>query len=847
MDAQRREDITEWDRREFSDGFEGLRRFADRGFSGAATDGTAWLFMFDGHVVGTVDADLEAFANASGTIYEAPNRVLPVLFAMQERGGEPRTQYYTNDTPLSAADRKLSQGGFTGYIELSENVLSGDYYVAYAAGESMAAAYVGNSRRLETGKDAFDLADDEVGIYTVYEVDLDVRELPTPDRAAEGGAGTASAERVADDEHTEDDPAGADAAPDTAGAGDAAGNGSDVTGDDSVATGGGAAVPEGGSDVAEEVSETADGVPDGNGITIDGSPSETATAAESDSDVDDRNGGIGTPDDGPINHESADDNSADDGPIDDGSVDDGPIEDPSPDEAIDGTDEAIDGTDEAVGGTDEAVDGADEQTAELDDPTASPVEQAEHDGRVSDRTGSNRPPVAADRSAPDDNADEDVFSEEAEWREAKSIPALDPSETGGRRAEGRNESAEVAGRNARSRGVDSDGNGAERSRSGDESDRPASPRSTERVGTNRTAVSQSGDTTGAEGRERLERLRSALEEVEAKRESLAAERDELASERDELERERDELERERDELREGLNDLETEHERLENEYGQVEDERDRLDATVEELRAEVERLREKLSAAEEQLPDGERNISRAEARGGTNLFIRYESKGGATLEDAHDGVADGEELRSNIRIERHTTFETEGLLVDGEPFEEFLTGTMEYRFTRWVVEDLPFEVSETDNRSALRDLYDALPGIDRAEIGGSVSTVTREAGEETSEERTFDLVLRDRMGNPLFVAELNDTRTPTAGGTLESLVANGGAIAEANDSFAGAFAVTASFFEPGALEAASDAVGGGLFGRSKRDSFVKLSRKRGYHLCLVESRDGGFHMTVPDL
>lgn len=82
---------------------------------------------------------------------------------------------------------------------------------------------------------------------------------------------------------------------------------------------------------------------------------------------------------------------------------------------------------------------------------------------------------------------------------------------------------------------------------------------------------------------------------------------------------------------------------------------------------------------------------------------------------------------------------------------------------------------------------------------------------------------------------------------MESLVENGRDIAESNEPFAAAFAVTESFFEPGALETASDAVGGGLFSRSKRESFVKLSRKQGYHLCLVEARDGGFHMTVPDL
>ena len=210
MDAERRAEITGWDAREFSDGFEELGRLADRGFSGAVTNGTGWLFVFEGRVVGTTDADLDAFADASGTIYKAPEGVLPVLFAMQEQGEEPRAQYYTNDTPLTEADQKLSRGGFTGYVELSENVLSGDYYVTYTAGESMAAAYVGNSRRLETGDKAFELADDEVGIYTVYEVDLDVREIPdvgTADGAApaggdaaEGGDGESAAVETGDAE-----------------------------------------------------------------------------------------------------------------------------------------------------------------------------------------------------------------------------------------------------------------------------------------------------------------------------------------------------------------------------------------------------------------------------------------------------------------------------------------------------------------------------------------------------------------------------------------------------------------------------------------------------------------------
>jgi len=194
MDAERREAITEWDARDFSGGFAGIRRVAGDGFSGAVTDGVDWLFLVDGRAVEVAGADIDAFADVSGTAYEAPDDALPVLFAMQEAGSEPRAKYYTNDTPLTEADRKLSQGGFTGYIELSENVLSGDYYVAYTGGESMAAAFVGNARRLETDDEAFELAADEVGIYTVYEVDLTVRDLPSGGESAAAGGATDAAD-----------------------------------------------------------------------------------------------------------------------------------------------------------------------------------------------------------------------------------------------------------------------------------------------------------------------------------------------------------------------------------------------------------------------------------------------------------------------------------------------------------------------------------------------------------------------------------------------------------------------------------------------------------------------------
>jgi len=103
------------------------------------------------------------------------------------------------------------------------------------------------------------------------------------------------------------------------------------------------------------------------------------------------------------------------------------------------------------------------------------------------------------------------------------------------------------------------------------------------------------------------------------------------------------------------------------------------------------------------------------------------------------------------------------------------------------------------------------------------------------------------MGNPLVVANVNDSREAATGELMNSLVDSASRVSESTDTLASAFLVTASFFEPEALETAAEATSGGLLSRDKRESFVKLSRKRGYHLCLAEARDSQFHLAVPEL
>ncbi|MFT4946089.1 MAG: hypothetical protein ACI8TL_000320, partial [Natronomonas sp.] len=272
-------------------------------------------------------------------------------------------------------------------------------------------------------------------------------------------------------------------------------------------------------------------------------------------------------------------------------------------------------------------------------------------------------------------------------------------------------------------------------------------------------------------------------------------------------------------------------------------ERDELQSEVEELRGDLQRLEEELGAA----TDAERRLTADEALAGTDIFVRYRSKGKATLEKAHGTSTRRDEVNENLRLEKHTQFDADTVSVGGQSYDDFLESTLEYQFVRWAVRELLFEIRDTGHEKALSDLYDVLPRIDRAELSGVIEVTYTEDGQETQSQEAFDVVLRDRMGNPLLAANLNDTREATTESMMERLITSAERVGQSSEGFSGAFLVTESFFDPGALEIASDATRGGLLSRDKRKSFVNLSRKRGYHLCLVEARNENFHLAVPEL
>jgi len=650
--------MDEWEPSPFDGGLDELARLGGNGFSGAVESGDDWLFVAGGEALVVVSGlgesptldDLDAFEGASGRRHEAPGPAAARLAAMLALDGEVRGQYFSDDTPIGTVEETLSEGGFTGYVELAENVLSGDYYVVYEDGEATYVAFVGSTEQLVTGEEAETKTKNEVGIYSVVAVDLPAVELPEPPEPT--GAASGGGPGVFPDTDEDDGPFG------------------------------------------------------------DESTGEPATGTEA-----------GVPADGPADEPAGDGSIA-------GPGDEERVADPNDEKRVEGADDRPAGT-------------ADEDP----DPGAAAGEPAT----------AATDPVAEDGDEPEPvDAAADV----------RTVPSLDPEHSG--RAEDGTPDADD--------GPDAGGVVS--------TDEPA-PASDADPSTRDNAGTAS---TGADARRGSSASSAALAEL------------------------RNELER------------------LGEAY-------ERLDRRV----AALESGSEADSTAAVR-GDGP-SLSPAEALSKTTLFVREGTRGGPTLEDAHDGRADRDALASNVELERHTRFDAEGATVNGEPFDAFLESTQAYKFVEWLITDLPFEIRATGTQDEMAHLYDAIPDVDRVFFDEGVTV------EDDGQRRevTVELVVRDRNGEPLFVASLDDSREPTPGRAIEPLVTDASDFCAANPTVAAAFAVTASYFEPDAIELAREATTGSLLSRNRYRSFVNLTRKNGYHLCLVEAREASLHLTLPEL
>jgi prefoldin subunit 5 len=802
--------VEDWEAAPFDGGFGGLADLGSRGFDGAVEAADTWLFLRDGEPVAVVSdlgssprpGDVDAFEGASGRKHEAPNGAVVTLAAMLALDGEVRGRYFTDDTPLSAVHDTLSGGGFTGYVELSENVLSGDYYYVYVDGEVDHVGFVGSSQRLY-GEDARTKAESEVGIYAVTAVSLPDLELPDAPEEPDPGS-RAEPESVGEPE-PEPEP-GPDADTDTE--------------PDDESSSASALGPDGESG--------SDGGGDSDGENENqnesGSESESGTVTTVDPRATGDEGGPATVGDSGVSEEGSKAATEPTAPAAEEAGGTEPDGSDGPDGAESAVDDGVRAPEaEAENETEAPEAEAEAETEAEDEPTpgseSDPYPTANGEARTADRdTGARTSPSSERSGSSADGSDggEPRESEATRQRESggasasgvsrlatRSVPSLDPERSG----EGGSSGS----------GTERDRTSAERSRGSGTARRAE----TANAGTRR---SDTGDRASGAAGEALAKYEERIEELEAELEARASEIDEYE-----------------DRVGEYEERIEGYEQRVEGYERRI----DELQAELEALRSERDELEERLEAVDADASAGT-SYSPEAALSETSLFVRERTRGEATLEDGHDGTEDRETVVSNLRIDYHTTFDSADATVENQPFETWLRSSSPYEFAEWLVTELLFEIRSTGAQSGLRPLYDVLPAIDRIGFGEEIPVGS--GGEsEDPETKEFDIVAHDKKGNPLVVAYFDQRRDPTRADTIGPFVTDSSDVCEANETLAAAVAVTSSYFEADAMNAAEEATSSSFLSRNKYRSYVNLSRSNGYHLCLVEARENTFNLTVPEL
>ena len=733
--------VDDWEMTRFDGGFDGLAELESRGFSGAVEAGETWAFFRDGKALATVSdlrstpipAEIDAFEDADGKRYDAPTSGAATLAAMLALDGDVRGRYFTDDTPLEAVHETLSGGGFTGYVELSENVLSGDYYFVYVDGEVEHLGFVGTAPMI-SGEKAERKAKNEVGIYAVVAVQFPEIELPEPtvveaESEDEGEQDESESEPTLKPEATAEPEPTSESEP----------------------------TPEREATAEPEPTTEPEAPSEPKPTEVTDTTTETEPTPEADPD---------RPDQPATNDE------------------------PTPKQV-----EAADAPEPQPAAKEPETVG---EPASQSSKSEREVEQADDESaRRSDSSGYERPASSESTVEPDDpvvdessveapsgagTAAKSKSRQEPEGIEAvtvRTVPSLDPEQSNQVTPEKRSISA------------------------------------------SKTAQ----QTAATKPDRRTETTEKASSDRSLSIEQLQQQHEEQISEYEER-----------------IGEYEEQIETLESELTTSDGRVEALEAELESIRNERDELRAQIEASGTPSPSGT-SLSAPDALARTSLFVREASRGEATLEDARDSGVDRETVTANLRIEHHTEFEDDGTTVEGKPFETWLRSSDTYAFVEWLIIDLFFEIRSTGAVDGLRPLYDALPEIDRISFEDSITVGSGKEGRKIS----FDIVARDKKGNPLVVVEFDRRREPTRAETIEPFVTDASDVCEMHESLAAAVAVTSSYFESDAMATTEEATGTSLLSRSKHRSYVKLSRTSGYHLCLVEARDESFNLTVPEL
>ena len=106
MNNQIVEEVIEWNSRPFSGGYAGLRELGEKDFTGAVTNGTAWLFLLNGRVVAAVDGAVGACGHAVGPACADSDQAVPPLGALEDGGRHGQRKHPTGGRAVNDVDKR---------------------------------------------------------------------------------------------------------------------------------------------------------------------------------------------------------------------------------------------------------------------------------------------------------------------------------------------------------------------------------------------------------------------------------------------------------------------------------------------------------------------------------------------------------------------------------------------------------------------------------------------------------------------------------------------------------------------------------------------------------------------
>lgn len=170
--------IRDWETDSFRGREAAVRQLGVQSFSGVVVADETTVVIVNGAAIRVTNGSITDLFDAELVVHEARNPAEPYLLALYGHCSE-AARLYTRETPVGDAVSELADASFSGYVELSEHVYSGDYYAVFSGGDVEFLGIQSTERPPLSGTEARDAMYGEVGIYSINRAWMDPVDLTT--------------------------------------------------------------------------------------------------------------------------------------------------------------------------------------------------------------------------------------------------------------------------------------------------------------------------------------------------------------------------------------------------------------------------------------------------------------------------------------------------------------------------------------------------------------------------------------------------------------------------------------------------------------------------------------------